>query len=91
MIIRSKLYFVLFYFRGLCKPRKYFYNKNFQIYGKLYLKIGERLHHFSAPPIAKHLPSPLGSSVLFFFFFFFAFAGDEASCYVSDHNLNMHT
>ena len=25
--------FRVFYFRGLCKPRKYFCNKNFQIYG----------------------------------------------------------
>ena len=33
MIIRCKIYFVFFYFRGLRKPRKYFYNKNFQIYG----------------------------------------------------------
>ena len=33
MIIHCKIYFVFFYFRGLRKPQKYFYNKNFQIYG----------------------------------------------------------
>ena len=33
MNIRCKIYFVFFYFRGLHKPRKYFYNENFQIYG----------------------------------------------------------
>ena len=35
MIIHCKIYFgfFLFYFRGLRKPRKYFYNENFQIYG----------------------------------------------------------
>ena len=34
MIIRCKIYFVFFYFRGLRKPWKYFYNKNSQIYGR---------------------------------------------------------
>ena len=34
MIICRKIYFVFFlFFCGLCKPRKYFYNKNLQIYG----------------------------------------------------------
>ena len=33
MIIHCKIYFVFFCFRGLSKPRKYFYNENFQIYG----------------------------------------------------------
>ena len=33
VIIRCKKYFMFFYFRGSHKPQKYFYNKNFQIYG----------------------------------------------------------
>ena len=32
MIICCKIYLVIFYFCGLRKPRKYFYNENFQIY-----------------------------------------------------------
>jgi len=27
---------LVFYFRGLRKPRKYFYNENFQIYGSFH-------------------------------------------------------
>ena len=37
MIIRCKIYFRVFYFRGLRKSRKHFYNENFQIYGTLEL------------------------------------------------------